>query len=404
LRDWLRQTVADSETESTAAKEFLFRYCSENKKAIPAIANAIRDEDAKVSNAAVRFLAERPEGCRAAVPTLLEILEKDQSWPLRRDALEVVVEVAPDHPLVLPAVIRALREDKEADVRSYAAYTLRDIEPPPALKDVASVLRKALKDQDVGVRVQAAYVMVRLANTETAAKALLSSLRGENDSVLVNSMARSFTGLGANGVPVLAKALTDENANVRAGAALALGYMGFDVPDARPGVQAAVPAVVGLLKDKESLVRKSAASSLRLIGNKEEATVKALIDALADPDRDVRYCSADAIPSIGPAATPAVPSLIKLLKDQGDEGIRKSAARALGAIGPGAKSSVPALIEALEDNDLYVRVAAALALGKIGPEAKAAVPALKKALESDSKELQRLAAFALEKINKDKPM
>jgi HEAT repeat protein len=408
LHAWLRvfPRAAFSDRKNLAeAREVLLRYCGREKEAISALVKALCDRDGAVRLGAARFLGERPEGCREALPDLLRAAREDDDSDVRREALSSASDIAPDDPRVPIALVRALKEDEDPKVRAQAAYAFREVKPKPKSEGVTAALVEALNDKDHRVRTQAAYALAKIADMETTTTSLFAAIRrGEGSAVAVRPFAGAFSSLGAKAVPALCKALTDESANVRAGAVLALGYLHLDVPDARPAVQEAVPAVVRLLKDKESLVRKSVADSLCLIGNEDEATIKALIDALADPDRNVRYCSIVAIETIGPAAAAAVPSLIRLLKDSNDEGIRKAAARTLGAIGAAAKAAIPTLIEALDDKDLYVRFSAAHALGRIGPEAKAAVPALRKALESDSKELQRHAASALERINKGMEM
>jgi len=62
---------------------------------------------------------------------------------------------------------------------------------------------------------------------------------------------------------------------------------------------------------------------------------------------------------------------------------RQDALARIARLGPKAKPAVPQLIKALKDPDQVVRQLAAYALGQIGPDAKEAVPALKEAFQSD---------------------
>jgi HEAT repeat protein len=91
--------------------------------------------------------------------------------------------------------------------------------------------------------------------------------------------------------------------------------------------------------------------------------------------------------ALGPAAKPAVPTLVELLKHD-DLRVRSTAAPCLGAIGPSAEGSVPALTrrmsEALNRASVSQEAAvvvgdAATALGIMGPSAKQAIPLLCKA-------------------------
>jgi len=167
-------------------------------------------------------------------------------------------------------------------------------------------------------------------------------------------------------VPTLIQALKRPEAEVRAGAAEALGLV-------RPKATEAVPALAGALQDENDQVRTSAVFALSKIGPKAKAAVPALILALKDKQSLIRAGAAQTLERIGPDAKPAVPALIEALKkDPRDH----SAVAALGAIGPPAKEAVPLLINALENGDDYLRRSAAWALGNIGPASKPAIPAL----------------------------
>jgi hypothetical protein len=130
-----------------------------------------------------------------------------------------------------------------------------------------------------------------------------------------------------------------------------------------------------------------------------DAHLPELVKMLRDKDAMVRVGAAYDLGRIGPAAKDAVPALVEALTDK-DAVVRAIAAEGLGRIGPAAKDAVRALIEALEDEEVFVRNRAAYALGEIGPAAKDAVPALKEALEDKDEVVRRYAAEALEKIEK----
>jgi len=170
--------------------------------------------------------------------------------------------------------------------------------------------------------------------------------------------AAQLAPLGKGAVAPLARALDDEDSNVRAAATLALCDM------SRP----AIPALIKALKNKDPFVR---------------------------------YRVPPALGEFGPAAKDAVPALCRVLDDRTEHTImRLTAALALGMIGPAAKDAVPALVRALSDPIIpELHATAARALGEIGPAAKEAVPALKKLAQSDSDErVREAAAEALWKI------
>ena len=98
----------------------------------------------------------------------------------------------------------------------------------------------------------------------------------------------------------LIKALQDQEWEVRASAALALGNIGGGAGDA-------VPALIKALQDQDKWVRSRAASALGRIGGGAVDAVPALIQLLQDQSSDVRLNAAVALKNIGtPEALKAV--------------------------------------------------------------------------------------------------
>ena len=142
--------------------------------------------------------------------------------------------------------------------------------------------------------------------------------------------------LGPEGVLALARALHDDDVQLRKNAALALTILAgtwFDPSSAKLDIKGALPALVAALQDGEP---------------------------------NVRAWSAQAIGEIGPDAESAVPALITLLSNQ-DEVSRNSACIALRGIGPAAKTALPALRNSLSDPSKDVRRFAELAIKSIQP-------------------------------------
>ena len=100
--------------------------------------------------------------------------------------------------------------------------------------------------------------------------------------------------------------------------------------------------------------------------------VPSLIKALRDSDEDKLRPGLAALVRMGESA---VPELIQLLQHT-DPWIRRYTAWVLGEIGSASTPAGPALIQALKDTASWVRSAAAWALGRIGPDAVPAIPDL----------------------------
>lgn len=132
-----------------------------------------------------------------------------------------------------------------------------------------------------------------------------------------------LNGIGPEAVPVLLKALDSRNPRVRE----------FAVQTIRIPSQAGViiPAVLPKLQDPDETVR--AVTMLTLVWlrpdpDTAEKIVPLIIPALSDPSALVRCDACNALRSFAPYSKPAVPDLVKCLKDP-DPNVRKLAADAL---------------------------------------------------------------------------
>jgi HEAT repeat protein len=210
-------------------------------------------------------------------------------------------------------------------------------------------------------------------------------------------------------VPALVEALQEKDPDVRAMAAEARADIRIRAAEALgrigPAAAAAVPALgEALVQDEvvqgqEGSLQWEAAWALGQIG---APAVPTLVEVLQDGRARQLRLAAMAVGQIGPAAARAVSALVWVLRREdwdveGEEEWRGRvhAAEALGQIGPAAASAVPALAEVVQDEDgeedETVYLEAVAALGRIGPAAAAAVPALTKALQHPQTEASRVA-------------
>ncbi|MCM2266294.1 MAG: HEAT repeat domain-containing protein [Elusimicrobiales bacterium] len=143
--------------------------------------------------------------------------------------------------------------------------------------------------------------------------------------------------------------------------------------------------------------RDAAISELGELSDPAKAKlVPGLVKALASKEDAVRYHAAKAIGEIGPAASAAIPALVKMLNDRGLDGnVAMGATDAMGRMG---KAAVPLLIGAAGGSSMGLRQSATRALGRIGPAAGAAVPTLAANLKAGDELLKSHAAEALQRI------
>jgi HEAT repeat protein len=195
-------------------------------------------------------------------------------------------------------------------------------------------------------------------------------------------------------VHALARALDDDETEIRLGALTALGAIG-------PGARDAVPAVMQAARDDDDSYRAVALRALGGIGPVDEAVLPTLVKELLTP-RDSpasKACLAalESLKQIGPGASPALPDLTKALRSS-DARVRSAMIPILAAIGG---EGVPAVASALRDSDTAVRDQAILALRNLGPKARAAAPTIVEAFKERDNQTRRMFLPVLELLGPD---
>jgi HEAT repeat protein len=137
---------------------------------------------------------------------------------------------------------------------------------------------------------------------------------------------------------------------------------------------AAVDVYRRYLSDPNATVRCGAALALGRIGDAGKAGLPELMQGLKDQDFNVREYCAETLTHLGGGYEAALDDLIKMVDDPAD-GIntvlmRNKAALALGRLGPAASKAIPHLEKAEKSKHVMVRDAARSALGRIRPEGR----------------------------------
>jgi len=154
------------------------------------------------------------------------------------------------------------------------------------------------------------------------------------------------------------------------------------------GRDAAVPALLSVLRDENAAVRLAAIESLGQLS--DPRAIDALVQALrTDTDARVREAAAQSLGEIDNAR--AVPGLIAALGSEKVAAVRAKIAWALGEIDD--PRAVEALGAAVKDSEVEVRRQAAWALGEL--EAPSATPLLVPLLKDSDVEARKQAAWAI---------
>jgi HEAT repeat protein len=248
-----------------------------------------------------------------------------------------------------------------------------------------------------------------------AIPALVTRLESDDSVEVQVAVEDALREIGPDAVPALLRALGHSNGATRLTILDALFIMG-------PKAEAAVPALVPLLKDED---RETLREAIHVLSRtRAKAALPPLMDLVRHaPDDHVRrwvissfanfgHRAADAVPLLievlregalnhrgtyyqtagvlGIIGRPAVPGLVKLLKDRDSpEPVRQECLYALSQMvlchGPReAAAAAPALVDTLGDPSPNVRLDAILLLGQLREGAKAAVPALTRFLKHDT--------------------
>lgn len=289
-------------------------------------------------------------------------------------------------------LVRAL-EMPDSDGRLVAITLLPSISCPAETAKLA--LGHGLDDRHVDVRLAAVDAAEKLSRTLEGVVPLLIAALQDSHGDVCRAARRALVHIGSEGVPELARALSNGSPGRR------LNVMPIlDILDRiGPKAQRAIPSLVDMLGHGNADLRMAAARTLGKIGPAARLAIPHLIGALTNHSEEVRCTAVDALSAIDVGGTPVVRGLTKALLDASWR-VRARAAAALGRAGYRAKDAVPGLIALLEEGPCDPAANAAWALGQIGSHAQAAIPALTTMLESGDAESRLQSIRALSRISR----
>lgn len=232
------------------------------------------------------------EGGRAAVPVLVEVLQKDDNAEARWKAADLLGRLgtqAREEPAALSALAAALK-DADPHVRAVAAASLASV--GPAGPDAIPALKEMLSTPDClpALRALALYGP----NATPAREKIIELLNHKDDSEIRWNAARTLCKMKAAAkaaAPMLMAALNDPAPLVREHAAEALGEIG---PDAKE----VIPALVKSLKDPDARVRRDAVRSLGQMGTAAKSAIDSIRPLLEDKDDKVRKAARTSLKQI----------------------------------------------------------------------------------------------------------
>lgn len=250
------------------------------KNAVSSLIAALQDPQLRYN--AVVALGNIGNAAEIAIPALINAL-KDEDIKTRISAIESLCKIASPN-LTIPALINAL-QDKSEQVRASAAFAIGCFRGKATIAVESLIL--ALQDDDEWVRTNTAEALGRIPQkTNAAIEALVAALQDNYPGVRAKAaLALGYIGNEHQTISALIDAFPDPDARVRAAIADALGNF------TEKG-RVAVPILIAALQDSDIYVRINAAKALIKIGLGIEASMKVLIAALKNEDTSIRVTAA----------------------------------------------------------------------------------------------------------------
>ena len=199
---------------------------------------------------------------KRVVPLCIRSVEEKR--PLRKYAIQVLIQIGPDASEAVPALIGTL-DDSDAELRQEALFGLGAM--GSAAADAVSAIAKRLADNEPDVQYAACYALGKIGPPAASALPALQQAMQASDDFL--KMAATWSSLKIDpdnsalqqkAVPILIRALENEQSpiHVRIEMAALLGELG---PAAKPAISALREAAADAHPD----IRRAASQALESI-------------------------------------------------------------------------------------------------------------------------------------------
>ena len=331
------------------------------------------------------------------------------SWFAGSGAAIALGEMGPDARDAIPALLEALDNESDLNIRSCAACALIRIAPDDA-RVISALGMKLFRDKQWWILGNVSNEFEKLNSTNTAVIPLLrQTLLTITNSYARMNAARALGEFGSERARIvtdLTNALVDPDLYVRIGALQGLGKLGFAVTngpailmkalgspgeslnyvaarvlsESYPGLKEAVPALTRLLSAQSQWTRLYAAKAIWRITGQKETVLPIVTEVAQDNAPGLWWSSAVLLADMGVEAETVVPLLVKRIVSGAPD--PRDEIAALVKLGPAARLALPQLKAALQADNVDARLAAAEALWKIDPQPGELLPLLRKWLQT----------------------
>jgi HEAT repeat protein len=392
----------------------------------------VADENAEVRLAAAQGLTgigasvirsgRNPEDVRAMVAGLVKLLEDPQP-DLRGAALTTLGAIhspkrgaASSTPQSVIAALAAALGDREAKVRGAAVVALAEASWGWGASEPPKAFAAALKDESAeNRRTTVAYLWRFRSGLDSWLPSLLDMAEHDDDPEVRQRCFGAMQwikrpAITVASIPTLVTALGSRDRAVRSAAATLLSEFQSDASEA-------IPTLLSLWAKPPDQKTAEAdggpdwgiASALAKLAPESDSSaevMKAFMDVVQSGPRVKQGPAAWALGEFGPEAAPAIPGLIRMLRETGasDKSVNgeEFAARALGLIAPetpAADEAVTVLAGVLNSKSNDSRAAALESLLKFGPRASIALPRIRELRDDRDVAVRQLASKAMAQLD-----
>lgn len=229
----------------------------------------------------------------------------NENWPIRREVVVALGEVGPP---VIPTLLQALKDDQE-EVRREALRVIGNLAPESS--SAVPYLIGAIHDPEISVREEANRALGKMGAFAASAVSDLSQALYDEEAKVRKSAVMALGKIGseaASVAPSISQALYDEDGDTRKFAALTLGKLGYLA-------RGVVSVLIRTLKDPLRQVRAAAARAIGEIKPSDESAVEPLLELLEDSQEEVKTEAISALGKLGKAAAGAAPRLLQMMEE-----------------------------------------------------------------------------------------
>ncbi len=356
-----------------------------DKSVVIALAYGLADEDDIFRQACMNGLATLGPQAKLAGSKLKEALT-DMNPQIRNQAFHLLQQIGDDP---RPTLRKGL-ENKSDKVRINTASLMVNVGVDVA--DATPVLIGALKHEDLGLKMQAAFTLAqRRLELDKVTPIFLDGLKHKQSGVRVQALQGiSMMGnpKGSAAAVSVAESLRDPEQIVRQQAIYALQNI-------RGTPEAVVPVLDTIYKDGNADTRRTVLQVVWLYGGKGKDIILA---GLKDKESTVKQQSIYALQNMQGDISEAVPALLALMQDDSLGQHRQQFVWILARAGE--KGAEP-LGELLKNKDEGIRLQASQVLRNMGVNAKKALPAIKEAIGDKNPQVRMNAMIIYATLSED---